>query len=180
MVCVGAQGRGSAMLDYIRQQAQVGVVALSDGDITPLLLAVGFIDAGDIESLDRRIRLALRRCGVGRSGAEMHRREIGDLVVDVAARRALLHGEALALTPTEFAILCALAQSPDEPVTCHQLQLNLWGSASAAGRSTLRVHVGKLRRKLGDDPASPRYLQTVRGTGYCLACDVGYRDPGVP
>nr|WP_256736317.1 winged helix-turn-helix domain-containing protein [Mycolicibacterium hippocampi] len=98
----------------------------------------------------------------------MHRWEFGDLLIDVVARRVSLRGEALPLTRTEFEILCTLAESPGEPVTCRQLQLSLWGDASDGSRSTLGVHVGNLRRKLGEDPHSPRYLRTVRGTGYCL------------
>ncbi|WP_235622116.1 winged helix-turn-helix domain-containing protein [Mycolicibacterium austroafricanum] len=174
VVGVGTQGLGTAMLDRIRQETQVGVVALSDGDITPLLVSTGVVCVGDIEVLNVRIRLALRRCGVGGEprggghGDETHRREIGDLRIDVAARRVFLRDEPLPLTRTEFEILCTLAESPGEPVTCRQLQLSLWGDASDGGRSTLGVHVGNLRRKLGEDPHSPRYLRTVRGTGYCL------------
>ncbi|MBU8813703.1 response regulator transcription factor [Mycolicibacterium goodii] len=174
VVCVGAQGRGTAMLDRIRQETQVGVVALSDGDIAPLLVSTGVVCVGDIAALNVRIRLALRRCGGGGEprggdyGDVMHRREFGDLLIDVVARRVSLRGEALSLTRTEFEILCTLAESPGEPVTCRHLQLSLWGDASDGGRSTLGVHVGNLRRKLGEDPHSPRYLRTVRGTGYCL------------
>nr|WP_235660595.1 winged helix-turn-helix domain-containing protein [Mycolicibacterium gilvum] len=65
-------------------------------------------------------------------------------MIDVAARRVFLRGGVLALTRTEFAILCVLAESPGEPVTCRQLQLTLWGDTSAGGRSTLGVHVGNL------------------------------------
>jgi DNA-binding response OmpR family regulator len=174
VVGVGTQGLGTAMLDRIRQETQVGVVALSDGDITPLLVSTGVVCVGDIEALNVRIRLSMRRCGVGGEprggghGDETHRREIGDLRIDVAARRVFLRDEPLPLTRTEFEILCTLAESPGEPVTCRQLQLSLWGDASDGGRSTLGVHVGNLRRKLGEDPHSPRYLRTVRGTGYCL------------
>ncbi len=134
VVGVGTQGGlGTAMLDRIRQETQVGVVALSDGDITPLLVSTGVVCVGDIEALNVRIRLALRRCGVGGEprggghGDETHRREIGDLRIDVAARRVFLRDEPLPLTRTEFEILCTLAESPGEPVTCRQLQLSLWG-----------------------------------------------------
>lgn len=133
VVCVGAQGRGTAMLDRIRQETQVGVVALSDGDIAPLLVSTGVVCVGDIAALNVRIRLALRRCGGGGEprggdyGDVMHRREFGDLLIDVVARRVSLRGEALSLTRTEFEILCTLAESPGEPVTCRQLQLSLWG-----------------------------------------------------
>lgn len=184
VVCLGTQGPGTVMLDRIRQETQVGVVALSDGDVTPLLLTSGAVSVDDIEALNVRIRLALRRChvhGEGRDDShrnETHRREIGDLLIDLAGRRVFLRGEALPLTRTEFEVLSTLAESPGEPVTCRQLQLSLWGDASAGGRNTLGVHVGHLRRKLGDDPASPRYLRTVRGTGYCLTADVGQRVPG--
>ncbi|WP_234794100.1 winged helix-turn-helix transcriptional regulator [Mycolicibacterium flavescens] len=184
VVGVGAQGLNNAMLDRIRHEARVGVVALSDGDVTPLLLTGGVVSGDDIEALNARIRLALRHCrGDGGSrgggyGDKAHRREIGDLRIDVAARRVFLRGEPLPLTRTEFEILCTLAESPGEPVTCRHLQLSLWGYASAGGRSTLGVHLGNLRRKLGDDPHSPRYLRTVRGTGYCLTADVAQAVPG--
>ena len=184
VVCVGNQGLGNAMLDVIRQEAQVGVVALIDGDLMPLVRSMGVVCVGDVEALNVRIRLALRHSRVGGKrrgsgyGEQMHRREIGDLLIDVVARRAFLRGEALALTRTEFAILCTLAENPGEPVTCRQVQLSLWGEASDGGRSTLGVHVGNLRRKLGDNPYSPRYLRTVRGTGYCLTGGMEQRAPG--
>lgn len=184
VVCVGTQGLGKAMLDRIRQETQVGVVALSDGDVIPLLLPAGVVSVDDIEALNVRIRLALRHCRVdgeprgGGGGDETHRREIGDLHIDVAARRVFLRGEPLLLTRTEFEVLCTLAESPGEPVTWRQLQLILRGDASAGGRSTLGVHVSNLRRKLGDDPHSPRYLRTVRGTGYCLTAEVEQQVPG--
>lgn len=176
VVCVGALGRGTAMLDRIRQETHLGVVALSDGDVAPLLLSSEPVPGGDIEALNVRIRTALRRCAAGGGGepraggygGQMQRHEIGDLGIDTAARQVFLRGSVLELTRTEFALLCALAETPGEPVTCRQLQLNLWGKSSSHGRSTLGVHVGNLRRKLGDDPAAPRYLHTVRGTGYRL------------
>ncbi len=88
---------------------------------------------GDIAALNVRIRLALRHCGVsgeprgGYYGEVMHRREFGDLLIDMVARRVSLRGEALSLTRTEFEILSTLAESPGEPVTCRHLQLSLWG-----------------------------------------------------
>ena len=68
VVCLGTQGPGTTMLDRIRQETQVGVVALSDGDVTPLLLTSGAVSVDDIEALNVRIRLALRQC-VGCSSA---------------------------------------------------------------------------------------------------------------
>jgi DNA-binding response OmpR family regulator len=184
VVCVGSQGRGAAMLDRIRQETRVSVVALNDGDFTPLLGKTPVVTVSDSEALNGRIRLALRRGRIGGEprvrgrGDEEHGRENGDLLIDVAARRVFLRGQAIALTRTEFEILCILAESPGEPVTCRHLQLNLWGNASAGGRSSLGVHVGNLRRKLGDDSASPQYLLTVRGTGYRLTRGVQQRVPG--
>jgi len=168
VVCVGPTEHGAAVLDRVRQVAQAGVVALTDAEMAPLLSRVGVVAIGDSEMLNTRIRRALRQHRLGGPNDETHRREIGDLVVDVAAQRVYQRGNAIPLTRTEFAILRALSDHPGEAVTCQRLQEKLWGSSHLGGRSSLGVHVGNVRRKLGEDPTCPRYVRTVRGIGYCL------------
>jgi DNA-binding response OmpR family regulator len=166
VVCVGEQG--AAVLDRVRQAAGGGVVALADAEIAPLMSRAGVVAIGHCETLSARIRRALRHIRLYGEIGDTRRRRIDDLVVDVAARRAFRSGGAISLTRIEFAILQALSDNPGEPVTCRRLEEIVWGSPHSGGRSALGVHIGNLRRKLGDDPTCPRYVRTVRGIGYCL------------
>ncbi|MDW5613902.1 response regulator receiver protein [Mycobacterium sp. BK558] len=168
VVCVGPTDQGAAVLDRVREAAQGGVVALTDAEMAPLVTRVAVVAIGDSEMLSTRIRRSLRKIGVCGAAGDAQRRQIDDLVVDVAARRVYQRGNAVPLTRTEFAILRALSDNPGEPVTCRRLQESLWGASHPGGRAALGVHVGNLRRKLGDDPTCPRYVRTVRGIGYCL------------
>jgi DNA-binding response OmpR family regulator len=174
VVCVGSHDYGLAMLDRLRKAARADVIALEDAAITPLLSVTGPAHKENIDVLGRRIRHALRRydsaegAAAGLAGRTAQRREVGDLVIDMAARRVYRRGIVVALTRLEFAVLAALSECPGELLTCGHLQAIVWGTSHPGGRSALGVHVSKLRRKLGDDPASPRYVRTVRGIGYCL------------
>ena len=115
-----------------------------------------------------RIRAVLRR-----SRPEPSRRsepvEVGGLTVDPAARTARLDGEELALTRKEFDLLAELASHAGEVVTREDLMSRVWDVNWFGSTKTLDVHVGALRRKLGDDPSSPRFVETVRGVGFRLA-----------
>lgn len=70
------------------------------------------------------------------------------------------------LTAIEFNLIAVLARDPGVVVTRAQLMDEVWGSGY--DDHLLDVHVGKLRRKLGDDAASPRFIETVRGVGFRL------------
>jgi DNA-binding response OmpR family regulator len=114
-----------------------------------------------------RIRAILRR--TGRAAAPDVPAEpiaIGDLEVDIAARRARLGGEELVLARKEFDLLAELARHAGRVVTREDLMARVWDENWFGSTKTLDVHVRWLRRKLGDDPAAPRYLQTVRGVGF--------------
>ncbi|MGA5466731.1 winged helix-turn-helix transcriptional regulator [Mycobacterium sp. NPDC050041] len=174
LVSVGTDGARLANLDRLRQVAHVGVVALTDAEITPLLPHETVPVARDVGPIITRIRRALRYVDVGAESGQnngaLTLRSIGDLVVDMKAHRVHLSGSTLALTRTEFCILAALSTCPNEPLTWRQLEEIVWGTDAGGSRAALGVHVGKLRRKLGEDPSSPRYLHTVRGVGYFLGC----------
>jgi DNA-binding response OmpR family regulator len=96
-------------------------------------------------------------------------RRFGDLRVDVALRRAHVHGSPVALTRIEFDVLAALAARPGAVLTRAQLIAAVWGKSRPTSPQLVEVHIGRLRRKLGDDPAAPRFVTTVRGSGYRLA-----------
>ncbi len=93
---------------------------------------------------------------------------VGDLVIDPARREVTAGGNAVELTSLEFAILEALARDPGVVLSRQQLLDAAWGVDFLGDEHVLEVHVGNLRRKLGDEPASPRYIETVRGVGYRL------------
>jgi len=93
-------------------------------------------------------------------------RVFGALSVDVAGREVHRDGEPVALTRTEFDLLAALSARPAMVFSRRQLVDAVWDETWVGDEHLVDVHVGHLRRKLGDDPSSPRYVRTVRGVGY--------------
>jgi DNA-binding response OmpR family regulator len=113
--------------------------------------------------------LVARIHAVTRRAAGLTRRDgrpirIGDLEVDVRARRARLEDRELELTAKEFDVLAALAAEPDVVVTRQQLLERVWQTSWYGQTKTIDVHVGALRRKLGDAAR----IETVRGVGFRL------------
>lgn len=90
----------------------------------------------------------------------------GPLRIDVAAREVCLHDEPILLTRTEFDILAALSAHPGVVMSRLQLLETVREGPWVGNEHLVDVHVGHVRRKLGDDPAAPRYVITVRGVGY--------------
>ena len=121
-----------------------------------------------------RVRALLRRPRAGLPVVEapppVHRH--GDLVIDEGRHEATRRGTALALTAREFALLVALIAHPGRVFTRPQLLERVWGDAYYDDH-VVEVHIGNLRRKLEDDPAHPRYVETVRGVGYRFRADAG-------
>ncbi|WP_330472911.1 response regulator transcription factor [Terrabacter sp. C0L_2] len=114
-----------------------------------------------------RVQVVLRRPrgAVARDeGPEL--RVFGDLSVDTEARRVALAGEPVELTRTEFDLLAALSARPRLAFTRRQIIDAVWDPSWVGDEHIVDVHVAHLRRKLGDDPARPRYVDTVRGVGY--------------
>ena len=112
-----------------------------------------------------RIRAVLRRSAVSTDEAPGPF-ALGELEIDAAARRARLRGAELDLTKKEFDLLLELARHAGRVVTREDLMSRVWDENWFGSTKTLDVHIGWLRRKLGDDPANPRYVHTVRGVGF--------------
>lgn len=93
------------------------------------------------------------------------------LELDVARRLVRIDGVAVEPTALEFNLLAALARSPGVVISRQALLETVWGSSLAGDDHLVDVHVANLRRKLGDDPATPRFVETVRGVGYRLRED---------
>ena len=93
----------------------------------------------------------------------------GELEMDVERHRVTVNGTEVHVTPIEFKLLQAFLESPERAFTREQLLNRIYAfhEVDVVDR-TIDVHVGKLREKLGDDPASPRFIATVRGVGYKL------------
>jgi DNA-binding response OmpR family regulator len=93
-------------------------------------------------------------------------REFGALRIDVAGREVFVEGRPIMLTRTEFDVLAALSARPGVVFSRRQLLEAVWAERWVGNEHLVDVHIGHLRRKLGDDPATPRYVITVRGVGY--------------
>ncbi|MGA4636778.1 response regulator [Pseudomonas solani] len=113
-----------------------------------------------------RVRVLLRQAGGGEQQEAVV--ESGPLSVDFAYRRVTLDGAEVALTRKEYAVLAQLARHLGRVVTQQQLLKDIWGPTHVEDTHYLRVVVGHLRQKLGDDPADPRFLVTEAGVGYRL------------
>jgi len=93
---------------------------------------------------------------------------IGDLVLDEEPRTVTVAGAPVELTRTEFDLLATMAARPRLAFSRRQLIDEVWGSDWYGDEHLVDVHIGHLRRKLGDDAVEPRYVRTVRGVGYGL------------
>jgi two-component system response regulator ResD len=92
--------------------------------------------------------------------------EQGALRVEPATRRVFLDGEELSLTQREFDLLAYLAARPGRVFSRDQLMEAVWEYPFFTDTSTVTVHIRRLRAKLGDDSAEPRFIETVWGVGY--------------
>lgn len=113
-----------------------------------------------------RVKTILRRASRERQEKVVRR---GGLEMDLDRHRVLVGGNEIRLTPVEFKLLHTLMRSPERVFSRDVLLNHLYANHEVAVVDrTIDVHIGKLREKLGDDPASPRFIATVRGVGYKL------------
>jgi DNA-binding response OmpR family regulator len=117
-----------------------------------------------------RIRALVRRAR-GNAGPTTRTLNAADLVLDPAARRAVLAGTELDLTSYEFTLLYVLVERAGRVLSREQLMELARGSAEEAFDRSIDVHVSRLRNKLGDDPRRPQRIKTVRGVGYQYVVD---------
>jgi len=117
-----------------------------------------------------RIGAMLRRAGMAKAQPPLESKplKIGGLEIDSARHRALLRGKALELSPKEFDLLAFLTRNREIVFSREQLLDKVWGYDYAGETRTVDVHIRWLRQKIESDPAKPKRLVTVRGTGYKL------------
>ncbi len=119
-----------------------------------------------IEELVARIRAVLRRQVDVSAGEPVVR--AGDLEIDLARRSVTVGGRSVKLTPTEYELLRYLALHAGKPVTHSTLLRRVWGEYAVGDKYNTRYVVAQIRKKLGDDPANPRYIVNEPGVGYRL------------
>lgn len=162
---------GHEVLAELRQWSQVPVLMLSVRDTEQE--KVRALDAGandyvtkpfGIQELMARLRALLRNRAA--EPEAQPRYDDGRLRIDLGLREVSLDGAPLALTRKEYAVLALLLRHAGRVVTQQQLLRDIWGGTHVQDSHYLRIVVGKLRQKLGDDPAAPRWLKTEPGVGY--------------
>lgn len=127
----------------------------------------------DPHELLARIRAVLRRARPGgRSLSTSWLLTSGDLALDRRARRVTLKGSPLDLTPKAFAVLEYMMIHPDEAVQRERLLEAVWGWEYPAGTRTVDTRMAELRRALDDDPAEPRFIETIPGEGYRFIAEI--------
>ena len=123
-----------------------------------------------VTELLARIRVILRH----KSFNEMHSEteneffKIKDLIIDTDKHRIWIENEEIRLTPNEYKVLVLLAKNHGKVLTHKFITENIWGSTGIDDTQSLRVCMGNLRRKLGEDPGQPKYIITEIGVGYRL------------
>jgi two-component system KDP operon response regulator KdpE len=167
-------GNGVEVCEEVRRWSTLPIIVLSAvGDEREKVRA---LDAGaddyvtkpfGTDELTARIRAVLRRRDTGDGADPLVR--VGEVTIDVAARRVTRDGAEVHLTPIEFDLLRVLAVHRGKLVTHRRLLREVWGPGYGEETHYLRVHVAHIRRKLERDPARPEILLTDAGVGYRLA-----------
>ena len=116
-----------------------------------------------------RIRSILRRIEMDRQMSQLQQVVLGQLNLDPVARRVHKAERELQLSAREFDLLSALMRNAGRALSRDELLAEVWGDDWIGDPRTLDVHVCWLRLKIEEDPASPQYIQTVRGHGYRFA-----------
>ena len=162
---------GSEVIGRLRAWSEVPVIVLSIREAQAE--KVNALDAGaddyvtkpfDVEELLARLRATLRRSkGDSQPPATL---SFGDLEIDLLKQLVTRGGARLHLTPTEYALLEAMATNPGKLLTHHWLLRKVWGLGYGTESHYLHVYIRQLRQKLEDDATRPRFIVTEPGVGY--------------
>ena len=162
---------GLEVLEGLRRTSDVPVILLTaKGDEADRVLGFRFgaddyvVKPFSTAELAGRIAAVLRRTGALRPGNQTLAFE--GIEIDLARHEVAVGGRAVELPAREFEVLAFLASSPGQAFSRRQLLERLWPGGAGRGEATVTEHVGRLRRHIEADPDRPRWLRTVRGTGY--------------
>ena len=167
---------GFELLESLREISEVPVIFLSgsSGDET---IARGLeLGAADYivkpfspTELIARIETALRKGTGGDAREEREPYRTGDLTIDYSNRHVTVGDSPVPLTATEYKVLFELSVNAGRVLTHEQLLQRAWGAEYADESQLVRIIIGRLRHKLGDDANDPQYVFTDRGVGYHMA-----------
>ena len=164
---------GFAVCREIREFSTVPIIMLSaigDEAAKIQMLQTGaddyMVKPFSLAELHARIRAVLRRARDSNRSHEVSEFAQGDLRIDYRSRRVTVAAAEITLTATEFNLLKELVSHAGEVMTHRSLLHAVWGEEYGEEREYVRVFVNRLRQKLGDDPASPRFIKTEPGVGY--------------
>ena len=119
-----------------------------------------------MHELVARIRAVLRRTSASGSATPAGIVRLGELLVNRDAHSVMISGQPVPLTPSEFALLATLLESPGRVFSRELLLERLQGHDYEGIERTIDVHIRNLRKKIEPDPTQPRYIRTVFGIGY--------------
>ncbi len=169
---------GLDVIREIRSWSQLPIVVLSARGQEKDKIAALDLGADDyvakpfaVGELLARIRATLRRAAPVSPDAADPIIRFGNVQADFEKRQITVGGQEVHLTPNEYKLLQVLIKYAGRVVTQRQLLNEVWGPQHTEQSQYLRVYVAQLRRKLEQDPARPRYLQTEPGIGYRLSFD---------
>jgi DNA-binding response OmpR family regulator len=166
---------GPEICQVIRTRASDVPILMLTGRSAPTDIAEGLRSGADdylakpfstIE-LTARVQALLRRAGKS-GGGSSKRLVVGEIELDEEARRVLLRGEDVDLSPKEFMLLRALMLNAGKTMTTEQILNQVWGYDFSGDTKTVAVHVRWLRQKLERDPKNPALLETIHRSGYRL------------
>lgn len=169
---------GFEVLKRLRAKSNVPVLMLTGlGDEADRIVGLE-IGADDYlpKTFSTRELLARLRAVIRRSRATAQKKPeepnsvvtVGDLVMEPGSRTAALAGQSLTLTAVEYDLLLSLARSAGRVKTRERLLIEVADRDFEAFDRSIDVHISSLRRKLGDDPKTPRFIQTIRSVGYLM------------
>lgn len=167
-------GDGQALIRELRGIYDLPIIVLSARQSEQEKVACFALGADDylskpfgINELLARIKVCLKRSSM------MHLRDnlyvLDGLRIDRAKQQVQLKDEALHLTPIEFKLLMVLASEPGKVFSHRHLLAEVWGAEYVDETHYLRIHMGRLRARIEQEPASPRFILTELGIGYRLA-----------
>ncbi len=161
---------GLDVLEEVRRTSDVPVILLTArGDEADRVLGFRFgaddyvVKPFSTAELTSRITALLRRAGVARSSTHL---DFDGLEIDLARREVTVRGRTVDLPAREYDVLAFLASSPGQTFSRDQLLDRLWPHSAPRNEGTVTEHIGRLRRRIEDDPERPHWVRTVRGAGY--------------
>ena len=168
-----ARTASQALLELSSQPPDLAILdlGLPDGDGVEVIRTLRgwsslpvIVLSARLEDADKVRRLDRERAMKGDADEAVYRN--GSLRIDYAAGSVWRDDEEIHLTPFEYKLLCLLARNTGKVLTHNYLLKEVWGTILASDRSSLRVFMATLRKKIEPDPANPRYIQTHVGVGY--------------